>query len=223
MASNFLTYKKFSTSEQASELIGILNQSEIPFEMEDHSGHMPDIYVGQNFNNDIIVKIHPDDFLKVNSLLDEKAASLIDTVSKDYYLFSFDNDELIEVVSEPDKWCELDKQLAKHILNSKGIMVTKELEDALYKKRIKELSTEEKGSTLWTTVGYISAFLGGILGIAIGLNLWTSKRTLPDGSRVFIYTEKDRKHGQYITLIGIVMLCYWFYLQMKYSFFNRIF
>lgn len=219
MSTKFLTYKKFPTSEQASELIGILNQNEIPFEMEDHSGQMPEVYLGQNLNNDIIVKIHPDDFLKVNRLLDEKAALLIDTVYKDYYLFSFDNDELIEVVSEPDKWCELDKQLAKHILNNKGIVVNKELEDALYKKRIKELSTEEKGSTLWTTVGYISAFLGGLLGIAIGLNLCNSKRTLPNGTRVFIYTEKDRKHGQYITLIGTVMLCYWFYLQMKYSFF----
>ena len=193
------------------------------FEMEDHSGQMPEVYLGQNFNNDIVVKIHPDDFLKVTGLLDAKAVSLIDTVDKDYYLFSFDNNELLEVVSEPDKWCELDKQLAKHILNSKGIAVTKELENALYNRRLKELSTEEKGSTLWTTVGYISAFLGGILGIAIGLNLWTSKRTLPDGSRIFIYKEKDRKHGQYITLIGIVMLCYWFYIQMKYSFFNRIF
>jgi len=223
MSTKFLTYKKYPTSEQATELIEVLNQHDIPFEMEDHSGNMPEVYLGQNLNNDIIVKIHPDDFIKMNSLLDEKAAALIDTVDKDYYLYSFDNNELLEVVSEPDKWCELDKQLAKHILNSKGIAVTKELEDALYTRRIKELSTEEKVSTLWTTVGYISAFLGGVLGIAIGLNLWNSKRTLPDGSRVFIYTEKARKHGQYITLIGVVMLCYWFYIQMKYNFIDRIF
>lgn len=219
MSANFLTYKKFPTSEQASELIGILNQHEIIFEIEDDSKQMSDFILGQDVNNNFVVKIHPDNFLKVNNLLNDNAASLIDSVSKDHYLYSFDNDELIEVVSEPDKWCELDKQLAKHILNTKGIVVNKELEDALYKKRIKELSVEEKGSTIWTTIGYISAIFGGLLGIAIGLNLCTSKRTLPDGTRTYIYREKDRKHGQFITIFGIGMLIIWIYIRVQFQYF----
>ncbi len=219
MSAQFLTYKKFPSSEQATELVDLLNQHDIPFEMEDHSGHMPDIYVGQNFNNDIVVKIHPDNFLKVTGLLDANAAALIDSVDKDYYLFSFTRDELIEVVSEPDKWCELDKQLAKHILNTKGIVINKELEDALLEKRIKELSAKEKGSTIWTTVGYISALFGGLLGIAIGLNLWNSKRTLPDGTKAYIYTENDRKHGKNIVIFGTVMLCAWIYARIRFGLF----
>jgi hypothetical protein len=215
----FVTYKKFQDADQANELVVILNQNQIPFEIEDNSRNVSDFIIGQDIDSKIIVKIHPDNFTKVNQLLNDNASLLVNEVDKNYYLVSFDNDELMEVLSEPDKWCELDKQLSKKILSDRGIIVTKELEDTLYQKRIKELSVKEKGSILWTTVGYISAFLGGLLGIAIGLNLWTSKRTLPNGKRIYTYTEKDRHHGQTITIIGIVTLCVAIYLQIKFHYF----
>ena len=215
----FLTYKKFGNSDQASELIDVLNQNDIQFEIEDNSRNISDFIIGQDIESKILVKIHPDNFTKVNQLLDANAASLISNVDKDYHLFNFDNDELLEIISEPDKWCELDKQLSKKILSDRGIVVTKELEAALYQKRFKELTVKETSSTIWTTIGYISAFLGGLLGIAIGLNLWTSKRTLPNGTRAFVYTEKDRMHGQIITILGAVMFCAGIYLQIRFHYF----
>jgi hypothetical protein len=219
MAGKLLTYKKFQSLEQASELIDILDQNKVAFEVEDNSGNVSDFIVGQIIENNIAIKIHPDNFTKVNVLLNTNAASQIDNVDKDHYLFTFDNEELLEVVSEPDKWCELDKQLAKKLLNERGITINNALEDALYKKRIKELSVEEKGSVIWTTIGYISAFLGGILGLAIGLNLWTSKRTLPDGTRAYIYSAGDRRHGMIITIIGGIMFCTGIYLQIRFHYF----
>lgn len=41
--SKFLTYKKFQTAEEASELIDILKQNKVAFEIEDNSS---------NFNSD---------------------------------------------------------------------------------------------------------------------------------------------------------------------------
>ncbi|MDI1355861.1 MAG: hypothetical protein PSX36_13140 [bacterium] len=219
MAKAFLTYRKFQNSDQASELVELLNQNGIPFEIEDSSGSVSDFIIGQDVHANFAVKIDPDHFLKVDELSDALAASLIDTIGKDHYLYEFENDELIEVLSEPDKWCEVDKQLAKKILVGRGITVSKELEEALHKKRLKDLSAEVEGSSVWTTLGYISAFLGGLLGIAIGLNLWISKRTLPNGTKTYVYTERDRKHGQVITILGIVMLCFGIYFQIRFNFF----
>jgi hypothetical protein len=215
MKTQFLTYKKFHSLDQASELTDLLTNNKIPFEVEDNSSDLSDFIVGQNSNNSIVVKILPDHFLPVNRLLSDHADLQLNSINKDHYLFTFDDDELLEVVSEPDKWCELDKQLAKKILNERGITINDALENALFQKRVKDLSVEEKGSTIWTTVGYISAVLGGLIGIVIGINLWTSKKTLPDGTRKYVYTTTDRKHGQIITIIGIGMFCFWIYVRIR--------
>jgi hypothetical protein len=66
-----------------------------------------------------------------------------------------------------------------------------------------------------TTWGYISAFLGGVIGIAIGLNLWTMKKTLPNGERVYVYNENDRNHGKIMTVVGIIVLLCSVYIQAK--------
>lgn len=215
MTDKTLTYKKFPSFEQASELTDVLNQNKIHFDIEDNTANVSDFILGQNSDNHIAVKIFPDDFTKVNSLLNENAARLVDTVDKDYHLFSFDTHELLEILSEPDKWHELDKQLAKKILSERGIPVTTELEKTLYQKRIKELSTKESGGSMWTITGYVLAFLGGFFGIAIGIHLWMAKRTLPDGTRTYIYTDTDRKHGEAIAILGICMFCLGIYLQVK--------
>jgi hypothetical protein len=57
--------------------------------------------------------------------------------------------------------------------------------------------------------------LGGAIGIAVGLNLWTMKKTLPNGERVYVYAEKDRIQGQIITVVGIVVLLASVYIQGK--------
>lgn len=68
---------------------------------------------------------------------------------------------------------------------------------------MKDLSQQESGNSLWTIVGYISALLGGLLGIVIGLTLWRAKKILPNGERIFIYKPSDRWHGMVISIIGI--------------------
>jgi hypothetical protein len=60
----------------------------------------------------------------------------------------------------------------------------------------------------WIIVGYITAFLGGVLGIFIGWHLLSFKKTLPDGQRVYEYDTNARKHGQKILIIGIVCLTF---------------
>ncbi|MEI6823478.1 MAG: hypothetical protein WCL51_16220 [Bacteroidota bacterium] len=201
----FIAYKKFQYTEQLKEVVDVLKANDINYIVEDNTLDAAAIFIGQDTGPKILLKISNEDFTKANELLNIKAKKDIDKVNPDHYLFSFEDDELLEIVEEPDTWNEFDVQLAKKILTERGIEISEKLENAFIEKRIKNLSKTEKGSKLWTTVGYISAFVGGLLGIAIGLALWKSKRTLPNGDRVYMYSDNDRIHGMYITVIGIAM------------------
>jgi hypothetical protein len=202
----FTTYMQFQSIDQADELIDVLNENTIEYTIEDNSRAVSDYIMGQDTTSNILVKINKDDFARLNEIMEKQAQQELENVEKDYYLFTFANEELLSILSEPDAWCELDRKLAKKILNERGIPISDTLEQTFMDKRVKDLSKKEEGSRVWTTVGYILAFLGGIIGIAIGIALWTTKRTLPTGERVYVYTDRDRRHGRVITVIGIVMV-----------------
>jgi hypothetical protein len=81
--------------------------------------------------------------------------------------------------------------------------------DELKKERLHELARPDENNTAWIYIGYICAFLGGLLGIFIGWHLSTFKKTLPDGQKVYGYTTKHRSHGNRILMLGIVMMIFW--------------
>jgi len=62
-------------------------------------------------------------------------------------------------------------------------------------------------------IGYISSLFGGAFGIFIGRHLMSHKRVLPNGDKVFDYSEKDRKHGKRIQYIGIIVFIALFILR----------
>lgn len=73
------------------------------------------------------------------------------------------------------------------------------------KQRLQELEKPDENQRPWIIAGYIFALLGGFLGIIIGYFLWTSKKTLPDGRKVYSYNQKDRMQGKYIFFIALII------------------
>ncbi|MCW3109501.1 MAG: hypothetical protein JWQ09_4007 [Segetibacter sp.] len=65
----------------------------------------------------------------------------------------------------------------------------------------------------WIYVGYASAIFGGLFGIIIGWTLAYFKKTLPDGQRVYVYREEERKHGNRMLIISIVSFIFWIICQ----------
>jgi hypothetical protein len=211
--SKFITYKKFQNANQLSEISELLKQNNILFEIEDNTTRVSQFIIGQDYEDNIAIKISPDDFITVNKLLEDNATELINNLNEDYYLYKFSNDELMQIVVEPDKWGEIDQKLSVKLLNNRGVTVTKELLKTLEQKRFKELSAQETASNLWIIAGYMSSLLGGLLGIGIGMSLCTTKRTLPNGDSVYVYIDKDRSDGRNMMIIGAIMfmVSLWFY------------
>jgi len=212
MDPNFITYQKFNDPALAAELTGLLDENHIEYDVEEESFRFAPSLVLSEAPTEYSVKIKSEDFEKVNELLKANEAQNVDGVEKDYYLFTFTDAELMEVVTKADEWSAFDVVLARKLLAEKGKEISDQKIEAIHQQRIEELKQPEPPQTFWVTVGYIIAFTGIVLplficviGLFIGWYLSTFKKTLPDGEQVYAYNEKDRRNGQRIFYISIAI------------------
>ncbi|WP_343538183.1 hypothetical protein [Flavobacterium mesophilum] len=155
--------------------------------------------------NQYEIKIDPINFEKAEAILEKATENILTEVDSDYYLLSFSDDELYDVLLKSDEWNVFDYKLAQKILKERGKNIDSEMLAFLKKERLQTLAKPEEPQKSWINIGYIFSFLGGALGIVIGYLLWTSKKTLPNGQRIYSYNEADRKHGKTIFIIGAIV------------------
>jgi len=221
-----LTFQRFNDIGLANEFAEKLTELGIYCEIDNQTVPFDVTYANNPLENDIRIKLHPGDFTKANAVLDEYYKSQLDSIDKDYYLFSFTDNELEEIVRRPDEWNRLDYQLALKLLKDRGIEIKPEVIESYQQRRIAVLSQSEKSSVYWILAGYITPLTGiitgfrsaglmfvmpgALTGIIIGALLMFSKKTLPNGTRVSIYTKNAQKHGKIILAISITSFLFWY-------------
>lgn len=219
--SEFVTYEKFATIGELKEFVELLQENNIPYELEDDIQLLDASFANPNHHRDYRIKLQQADFESVNELRNSIALLELDRVDPDYYLFDFTDEELIDLISKQDEWSPFDFQLAQKILKDRGKEVSSQQMDELKNSRIKELATVEKHSIGGIVSGYILTAFGGVLsfviygyistllvliGLIIGGYIVSSKKTLPNGERIYTYSDSDRKQGKIILIIGAPML-----------------
>jgi hypothetical protein len=214
MTETFSVFRKYPTLEQAKELETLLNKHNIDTNIVDNIASVDSNFTGSSLQNQYEVKILLADFEKAEKILDENAEKLIDQIPEDHYLFGFTDTELYEILLKSDEWSELDYKLAQKILTQRGKSIDPDLLKGLKKQRLELLAQPEGNQKPWIFAGYTFALIGGLLGILIGYLLWTSKKSLPNGQRVYSYSEKDRTHGKTILYIGLILLPFYVTLRI---------
>ncbi len=203
MQQNPIVYQTFSSKELAIELTNLLSENNIIFKTEVFNATFDSAFTN-NSNKDYVVKINPSDFEKVDALLLESMKDEINNVNEDYYLLQFSNEELFDLLRRRDEWSQFDVLLAKKILQSKNIEFSIEQENKIKAERLAELSKPKELSKSYYYSGIIFSFFGGFLGLLIGLDILTSKKTLPNGNKVHVYSLNDRKKGKEIIYIFFI-------------------
>jgi hypothetical protein len=205
MTMEFLTYKKFYDQVDVDSVTSILNENGIEFQITQDRESLDSLYGDKQFSRQYFVKIKGSDFQKADSILLDISEKEISQVDKDHYLYSFTDDELIDILRRPDEWNEFDYRLSVKLLSDRGKEIDQKTIESFRQERIKDLSKQDDGDKLWTFLGYVFAVLGGLLGIFIGWHLMTFKKTIPNGQRIYAYTLTARGHGRRILIIGTIM------------------
>ena len=216
MKEEFVIFQKFTNQNSAIIFGKLMDENNIKNVIENISVSFDPILSNNEFGTEYSVNIKKVDFEKADAIYGKTVDAEINEIQSDYYLLSFSNKQLIEVLEKSDEWHKFDVILAKKILKERGKEITDEQLEEIKKQRILELSKPEKSQGIYIVTGYFCAIMGGLLGIFIGWHLLTYKKTLPNGSRIYAYSENDRKHGNRILILGGIFIVFW----ILYKFFK---
>lgn len=201
-----LTFRKFFNPDEAKSLSDFLNQHNIDNEIENDTFPVDSSIMGTGSQPEILLKLQQKDFSKAELLLSSFYAQEVQNVGQDYYLFQFTNEELKDVIYKNDEWGTLDHELAKYILRQRGTGITDDNIQQAKEKRLKELAEPIKASTTMLFAGYFFLIIFPVISLVIGLSLWYSKRTLPNGDNIYSFTGNDRQKGRQMIIISIVIM-----------------
>lgn len=207
-SNEFTVFKRFKTKSEAEAFQLLLNEKGIASELVDNSYAVDLSFSGDTSNDETQVFIKQSDFDAAKEVVQQEALNTISNLPEDYYLFSFSNEELMDVVKQSHEWNELDVLLAQKLLQERGEQVSDEQlaewSDAHKESEEKQLSV----SVGWIIICYLSCLCGGIVGAFVGWHLWKTKKVLSNGQKQYIYDKNTRHHGGTIFAIGLVIFLF---------------
>jgi hypothetical protein len=205
--SDFRDFQTFASAEAAQPLLLALARQAIDYRTAMDNGQVAfdPSFANNQLISKFIVKLRLADFERGSQLLTDLNRHALDQVDPGHYLFSFSDEELFDLLVKPDEWSAFDVTLAGQLLRQRGRDISPDTLKLLRQHRVAELAQPAQDHKAWVKGGYISALLGGFLGILIGYQLYFSRKQLPDGRRIYVYSPTDRVHGMRILVLGVVM------------------
>ena len=197
-----LTYTRFNSSSDSEYLIELLQKNDIPYELIEESNQLTNVFLGESLDQLYVLKIPAEQFNKVNQILASEASVDFKKEGFIHYFSDFSKDDLINVLNSPNDWNSYDTEIARLYLE-RDYQITKTASSKYADSYI-----PESISLQWLVVGYISSF--SIIGLIGGSLVRTSKKTLPNGKRVFIYDKSTRLHALIIFCIGVIGTTFFF-------------
>lgn len=198
--SEFLTYSKFFTNEEAEAFAALLQKHHILFDTERLRTPLDNLYQGEDTEPRYLVKILQADFGKVNELMKLEMERQVEYVRSDYYLYQFSNEELADVLRKPDEWNYFDQALAKKLLSQRNIALEAIPAGSLFSEE--DLYQPNRIELIWLVFAYAASLLIPYAGLPLGIVLISGRRTLKDGSKVPLYDPWSKNQGWILMLIG---------------------
>jgi hypothetical protein len=207
---SFTVYKEFTYKEPADILMGLLKDEGIEYRFRNEAEVEQEVILGPETHS-MVILLKPEDHLRVDDLIERRANSELDSIDKDYFIFSFDNKELREVVVKSHEWTPLDVALAIKLLKERGETVAP---DEIKKERALAMEESSKPVSVGKNILillYILAVFTSLISTVAGIIYMVSRKTNSAGVRVPKYDKATRQHGLYLVVVAqigtIILLC----------------
>ncbi|HLZ89228.1 MAG TPA: hypothetical protein VKQ52_18355 [Puia sp.] len=197
----FLTFQRFNDPEFASAIAAELKKHDIESRVIKGEAPFDRLLIQNTAGYFVELQLAPADFTRANGVMEEFYAAQLKDVDPDYYLYSFTDAELVEIVAKPDEWGHFDYVFAKKLLADRGNPITEETAELLKEKRLEELEQPEIPPD-----GVGPMPVPNINGVISSHIIATHKKTLPDGRQVYSYAPAQRKRARIFFYIALFIL-----------------
>jgi len=216
------TFQRFDTQAAAEVVKHFLETEGIPVEIENVPGVLDSNFIGQQYGNNVFLKIPQEDFNRARQLLIDHTQVDLGSVDKNYMLFSLSNEELEEVLAKPEEWGAYNYNVAKAILQQRNVTISNGNIETRRLEHLQAIAEPKRVDFFWIAFTYFLvaiSFLRLLATSSIWLVLlwmvpvycavwgWSvarSKKTLPDGTSVYTYDTFSRKHGIILFICGVI-------------------
>jgi hypothetical protein len=208
--STFEYYRSFESKENAKVFTEFLTENEVEFLVDSPEVLIDKSIVGTGFLPKITLKIKSQDFEKVNELI---AAQVEDTdiAAEGDYLNELNNEELTDILKNPDEWSIEDGIVAKKILAERGITYSDTEISTFKNDKLQQIRVGKKASPLTLILYFLCILVGFYIGIfftlaGIGMGYYYGYGTSTDinGKKYFAYDKETQRYGKIILYVGLV-------------------
>ncbi|MBO7134784.1 MAG: hypothetical protein J6W06_11600 [Bacteroidales bacterium] len=212
---NYILLRIFREEEDMKFFVDVLDDCNIDYKVDNPQSISNDVLssaYGVQVAEDALqfkymLMVAEDDFERAQTELRSHIAEYFRNAgSEDNSLLNdFSDDELLDVIKKPDEWSVEDIAIAQALLEKRGKHVSNEVVDAYRQKRLEEVRKPKFGGYVTIIIGYLFAFLGGIIGIFLAASLLGKKRIF-NGEKVNIYDKATRTNAIIYLVISIIVV-----------------
>lgn len=209
-------YRIFETKEELQDLEELLKENNLKYFIQESNDIADKKY---------LLQISPDDFQKVDELCETLVDIDLDKLPDDYYLFEYQDEELVEILLNRSEWSEFDYVIARRILSQRNVNLNDYPVLNIHKDNVKIESIdtefiEESFGTENLVMSYLLALLFGPYFLVRYFVIITAKERLEDGSLAFKYHKNLRSNAIAICFIGFVSTFAWIII-FRYNYFKN--
>jgi hypothetical protein len=143
MAAHFQTFQQFNDPGLASAVADKLHAQQIDCVVEKVKPLLEPGFFRNTVEQTIHLKVRVDDLDRAHEALEEYYSRRLQDVEPGYYLLSFTDKELLEILAKPDEWGHFDYVLARALLAERGLEIPDETIGQMKQQRLLQLAREE--------------------------------------------------------------------------------
>lgn len=144
MTAQFLTFQQFNDPGLASAIADTLKEQQVECVVEKVRPLLEPGFFRNTVEQNIHLKVRATDLEKAEKALEEHYQRHLQDVDPGYYLLSFSDIELLEIIAKPDEWGHFDYVLALHLLAERGLEIPPAIAEEMKRQRRLQLAQQEK-------------------------------------------------------------------------------